>query len=160
MTLDDWRNIATIAGVLVALVVYVTNSVQYRKQRTIDNSLRFITVHQRLFQNPFLDHNWLAIEKGGFKRDRANKQMEAEFAQLLGEIEYLAILQKAGVLSRTMNIYMFGWWAQRLQPLLTPDERNNVYWELAVGYLDEMKSAADDFYKLSKQERTRDRKSV
>jgi len=48
---------------------------------------------------------------------------------------------------------MFGWAAQKIQPILTAKERDNVYWELAVQCLDELKDAADDFYKKKKAER-------
>jgi hypothetical protein len=54
MTLEDCRNIATVAGVVVALSVYVTNSIQQHRQRAVDNAMRFIAAHQRLLQTKFL----------------------------------------------------------------------------------------------------------
>ena len=101
----------------------------------------------------FLLESWRAFEKGTFKRDQNNEEMETQFSRLLGEIEHVALLEKAGAISKTLNIYMFGWWAQRLQPILTTQERNNIYWEVAVQYLDELKGEADDFYKLTQEER-------
>ncbi|MGB2755959.1 MAG: hypothetical protein WBD75_02955 [Phycisphaerae bacterium] len=153
MSLEDWRNIATIVGVIIALVVYITNSVRQHRQRKVENIERYLRAHQRLFRSPFLAHNWKAFEDGTFKRDITNQKLERDFSTLLGEIEYFALLQSTRAISDSMSIYMFGWWAQKLQPLLTPEERNNVYWEQAVHFLDEMKSAADDFYKMTKEER-------
>jgi hypothetical protein len=153
MTLEDGRNIATVIAAFIALVVYATNSVQQHRQRVIDNAIRFVTAHQRFVASKFIRDNWPAMEAGTFTRDTSNSAMEAEFSRLLGEIEYLALLQRTGALSQTLFIYMFGWWAQRIQPILRVEERNSVYWELAVRFLDEMKQAADDFYKLTKTER-------
>ena len=48
---------------------------------------------------------------------------------------------------------MFGWFAKQIQPVLTTEERNNVYWELAVEFLDELKEDAEDFYKKTKEQR-------
>lgn len=151
--LDEWRNIAVIAGVVIALVVYITNSYFQYKQRVSDNALRYIEVHEKLFQNEFLAMNIQAMEQGTFMRDTANADSEKSFNRLLGQVEHLALLAKHGVVSKTANIYMFGWFARHIQPVLTTDERNNVYWELAVKFLDELKEDADDFYKKSKEER-------
>jgi hypothetical protein len=155
MTLEDARNIATIVGVVVALAVYIKNSFETRRQRRIENAMRFVAAHQRLFDCQFFLDNWHAIEKGTFERDRKNEQAEKNFSRLLSEIEHMALLEKTGAISKTLSIYMFGWWAQRLQPILTAEERNNVYWELVVTYLDDLKSAADDFYKLCRRQRKR-----
>ena len=152
-SLENCRNIAVIAGVIIALIVYITNSYYQYKQRISDNALRYIEIHEKLFANKFLADNIQAMEAGTFKRDATNQESEQTFNRLLGEIEHLALLANHGVISKTANIYMFGWFASHLQPVLTPNERNNVYWELAVQFLDELKKDADDFYKKSKEER-------
>ena len=149
-TLQEYTNFSTIWGVIVALVVYVTNSVFQYKQRISENAIRYMEMHSKLFENEFLKKNIQAMEDGTFKRTKAD---EKEFNRLLGEIEHFALLSKHNVISKTANIYMFGWFAKHLQPVITTEERNNVYWELAVEFLDKLKSEADDFYKLSKEER-------
>ena len=53
MTLDDYRNIAVIGGVVIAVIVYITNSCYQYKQRVSDNALRYINVHDKLFHNEF-----------------------------------------------------------------------------------------------------------
>lgn len=153
MTLDDYRNIAVIGGVIMALLVYITNSYYQYKQRVSENALRYIEVHEKLFQNEFLTSNIRAMDLGTFKRDTTDDKSETNFNRLLGEIEHLALLARHGVVSKSANVYMFGWFASKIQPVLTSEERNNVYWELAVQFLDDLKREADDFYKLSKDER-------
>jgi hypothetical protein len=153
VTLDHWRNMATIAGTVVALTVYITNSVQQRRQRRVENALRFIAAHQRLWQTPFIAKNLHAMEAGAFSRASWNEATEDEFSKFLGDLEELALLLQSRIVSQRLSIYMFGWVAQKIQPLLTAKERDNVYWELAVQCLDELKDAADDFYKKTKAER-------
>lgn len=153
MTLEGWRNIATIIGTVVALTVYITNSVQQRRQRRIENALRFIAAHQRLWQTPFIAKNLPAMEAGTFSRLSWNEETEDDFSKFLGDLEELALLLQSGIVSQQLSIYMFGWVAQKIQPILTAKERDNVYWELAVQCLDELKDAADDFYKKTKAER-------
>jgi hypothetical protein len=160
MVLEDHVNIsvmvasvATTLGVIIALVVYISNSKAQDRQRVVENVVRFQEAHARLFQNEFLSDNLQAMEEGTFARDLNDKEMERHFSRLLGDIEYFALLQKAGAISRTMNVYMFGWFAQRIQPVLTSQERSNVYWQLAVEFLDEMKKEADEFSRVSPEER-------
>lgn len=153
MTLEDGRNIATILGTAIALTVYITNSAQQRRQRRIENALRFLAVHQRLSKTPFIEKNRRAMELGTFSRKSWDEAMENDFSSFLGDLEEFALLLKSSVVSQQLSIYMFGWFAQKIQPILTASERDNVYWELAVQCLDELKDAADDFYKKTKEER-------
>jgi hypothetical protein len=153
VTLEGWRNIATIAGTVIALTVYITNSIQQRRQRRVENALRFIAAHQRLSQTPFIMKNLHAMEAGTFSRPSWNEETEDDFSKFLGNLEELALLLQSGIVSQQLSIYMFGWVAQKVQPILTAKERDNVYWELAVQCLDELKDAADDFYKKTKTER-------
>ncbi len=148
--LKDYANFSLIWGVLIALIVYITNSIFQYKQRVSANAIRYMEAHSKLFENEFLKNNIQAMENNTFKR---KPEDEKEFNRLLGEIEHLALLTKSGVVSKTANIYMFGWFAKHLQPVLTAEERNNVYWELAVEFLDELKKDAEDFYKKTKEQR-------
>jgi flagellar biosynthesis regulator FlaF len=153
LTLEDGRNIATIMGTAIALGIYITNSIQQLRQRRVENALRFIAAHQRLWQTPFIAKNLHAMEAGAFSRTSWNEVAEDDFSKFLGDLEELALLLQAGIVSQQLSIYMFGWVAQKIQPILTAKERDNVYWELAVQCLDELKDAADDFYKKTKAER-------
>lgn len=149
-TLQDYANFSVIWGVVIALVVYITNSFYQYKQRISENAIRYMDVHTKLFEHEFLSKNIQAMENGTFER---KSEDEKSFNRLLGEIEHLALMSKSGVVSKTANIYMFGWFAKHIQPVLTAEERNNVYWELAVEFLDDLKEEAEDFYKKTKEQR-------
>lgn len=149
-TLQDYANFSVIWGVLIALVVYITNSFYQYKQRISDNAIRYMEVNTKLFEHEFLSKNIQAMEDGTFERKAED---EKSFNRLLVEIEHLALMSKRGVVSKSANVYMFGWFARHIQPVLTEKERNNVYWELAVEFLDDLKEEADDFYKKTKEQR-------
>jgi hypothetical protein len=148
--LEKYRNLAVIIGVIIALIVYITNSYYQYKQRVSDNALRYMELHDKIFENDFLKTNIQAMEKGEVKRTAKD---ELNFNRLLGDIEKLAFLSKTGVVSQTINIYMFGWFASHIQPLIKQEERDHVFWEVAVNFLDDLKKDADDFYKLTKKQR-------
>ena len=64
MTLEDGKNIATIIGVIVALVVYITNSIQQRRQQRIENAMRFISAHEHLFENKVPPRKLASLREG------------------------------------------------------------------------------------------------
>lgn len=101
----------------------------------------------------YIMSNIKEMENQTYKRDPDNKEMEVKFNRLLGDIERVALLTDNKAVSRTIQTYIFGWFAQRIQPQLTSDERNNIFWELAVQYLDEMKKAGDDYDKKDSSQR-------
>lgn len=45
--------------------------------------------------------------------------------------------------------------SQPRHKISTGDERNNIYWELAIHYLDELKKAASDYSKLNCKQRAK-----
>ena len=149
-SLEKYKNISLIFGVVIALIVYITNSYFQYKQRISSNALRYMELHSKLFENKFLKDNIQAMEKGELERTKKDEQ---DFNRLLGEVEQLAFLAKTGVVSKTINIYMFGWFARHIQPLINDEERANIYWEVAVEFLDDLKKDADDFYNKSKEDR-------
>ena len=79
--------------------------------------------------------------------------MEIKFNRFLGDVEKIAYLTSHKAVPVTVQVYMFGWFAQRIQPELTNGERDNVFWELAIHYIDELKKAADDYTKLETKKR-------
>ena len=43
--------------------------------------------------------------------------------------------------------------SKKIQPHLTNGERTNIFWELAIHYIDELNKAADDYIKLPNEKR-------
>jgi hypothetical protein len=90
---------------------------------TIDNALRFIDAHQKLVDTKFLSENRDKLESGDFHRDTPNAKEDKKFIELLRAFEQIALLQKAKAIPESANTYMFGWIAQKIEPLLTNARR-------------------------------------
>ena len=154
-TLEKVKDIVIIIGTIVAIAVYFINSYFQFRNRTLENIKRFLDAHDTLFTpDGYIMSNIREMENGTYKRDMNNQAMEIKFNRLLGNIERIALLTDNKAISKTIQVYMFGWFAQKIQPELTSEERNNIYWELAIHYLDDMKKEADDYVKHDSLKRT------
>ncbi|HEY4837650.1 MAG TPA: hypothetical protein VIH72_03530 [Candidatus Acidoferrales bacterium] len=151
--LTEWKDIATIVGIIGALLTYGLNSwFQFRSKR-IENLTRYFDAHNQLFEERgFIRKHIKELEANDCKRDAEDP---ADFNGLLGGLEKIAYLTSYAAVPKEIQVYLFGWFAQRIQPLVTAGERNNVFWELAVHYLDELKKAADDYEKQPNERRER-----
>jgi hypothetical protein len=154
MTLEECTQITTIVGVIVAVVTYVTTSKAQSKQRSIDNAIRYWDCHSGLFSpDSYIHANLKAMEAGTYNRDESDSEMELKFHALLSTCEHIVLLQKAGGLPKSINAYMFGWFAKKIYPVLTDHEKAEPYWELAVDFLKETKLEAEKLDAMSKKER-------
>ena len=154
MNLEDWKNVATILGIVIAVLTYLTNSYFQFRNKRIENLKRYLDAHDKLFsEDGFVMANIKEFEANSYKRDMSNKEMEKKFNRFLGDVEEIAYLTSHGAVPTTVQIYMFGWFAQKVHPHLTNGERTNIFWELAVHYIDELKKAADDYSKLPNKKR-------
>ncbi len=154
MDSEEWRNYATVVAALVALLVFAFNSFSMLRNRRIENLVRFNEVHQRLFADGgYLARNMAAIDAGSVVRDPGDSEMNELFQRMLIEIERLAILANLKAVPRHTQVYMFGSYAAKLRDLTTEAERESMFWELAVGYLDGLARDTERYQKLSRAER-------
>ncbi len=154
MTLTDWKDIAIITGIVISVLTYITNSYFQFRNKRIENLKRYFDAHDNLFTDgSFLMENIKELEDGTYKRDLSNKDMEVKFNRFLGDVEKIAYLTAHKAVPVTVQVYMFGWFAQKIHPHLTNGERGNTFWELAIHYIDELKKAADDYSKLETKKR-------
>ncbi|MFH1961914.1 MAG: hypothetical protein ABIJ30_03410 [bacterium] len=152
--LTNWMNIFTIIGVIAALVVYAQNSLAQRRQRSIENALRYLDYHSRIFApGSYCRANIKAMEKDTYKRDINDCKMELKFNEFLSSCEYMALLHKAGGAPKSINAYMMGWFAKQIYPQLTDREKAEPYWELAIDFLHETKLEAEKLDSMPKDQR-------
>ncbi len=156
IALEEARNYAIIIGILVAICTYITNSYFQFRNKSIENMERFLNAHDALFkEGQYLVENVHAMESGDFKRDINDKNMELKFNRFLGDIEKIALLTSHGAVPKEVQIYMLGWFAMKVQPVINGAERNNIYWELSIHYIDELSKAASDYEKLPSKKRAK-----
>ena len=151
---DELRNWATVVGATVALLVFLVNSFLTLRNQRLENVSRFLEAHQRLFASEgFIAQNMAAIETGSLTRDRSDAQMEAKFHLMLLEVERLAILANNNAVPRPTQIYMFGWYARDILKVITEKERDNMSWELVLGYLDGLAKDYSSYERLTRTQR-------
>lgn len=150
------RDYATVLAALIALLVFILNSFVMVRNRRISNLARFIETHDRLFSpDGYLAVNILALERGELVRDFSDSEMERRFQLMLLEIEQMALLANHHAVPRHTQVYMFGSYSRRLRVLFTEKERQSMFWELAIGFLDQLAEDTNRYEKLTRQERER-----
>lgn len=156
MTSTELRDYATVLAAAVALLVFIFNVVSQNRNRRIENLTRFNQAHQRLFTDgTYLAINLSAFEAGTMTRDTTNPEMERRFHLMLLEIERLAILANNHAVPRGIQVYMFGSYAPKILALMNQEERESMFWEVAVGYLGRISGDIEHYAKLTPNERTR-----
>jgi hypothetical protein len=155
LTLEELSHAATAIGVTVGLVTYITATRAQARQRRIDNAMRYWDCHAKLFApDGYCKLNVKAMEAGTFKREPNDLAMETKFNELLSNCEHVALLQRTGVVPKSLDAYMFGWFAKQIFPALTDREKAEPYWEVAVEYIREAKLSAERLDTMPKEERS------
>jgi len=72
---------------------------------------------------------------------------------MLLEIEKLAILANNKAVPRPTQVYMFGSYAPNILKLMTEEERESMFWELAFGYLNGIAKDTQRYAKLTRAAR-------
>lgn len=154
ITLTEIKDVATIIGIGLAYMTYRSNSNLQARTKNIENMQRYFDAHDALFEaDGYLISIIHDLENDTYVRDITDKEMEKKINRFLGDIEKIAFLTAHDAVSIEIQVYMFGWFAQKIRPHLTNGEREEVFWELAIHYIDELKKAADDYKKLPTLER-------
>ena len=154
ISIDSWAHIATIIGVLVAASAFAVDVRSRIRQRSIDNCIRYIQFHDRLFTNEsYLKENVTAIEEGNLKRDESDEKMEERFRVMLSDFESLALLHKSGGAPKSINAYMLGFFAKEAYKVLNDREKAEPYWELAIDFITETKKAAEELDNIDRKQR-------
>jgi len=153
---DELRNWATVVAACVALLVFLVNSFLLLRNQRLENVSRFLEAHQRLFAlGGYIAKNMALIESGSLTRDRSDARMEANFHLMLLEVERLAILANNDAVPRPTQVYMFGWYARDILTVVNEKERDNVSWELVLGYLDGLAKDYTAYEGLTRERRVR-----
>jgi hypothetical protein len=148
--------IFTILSVVAAITVYILNSLAAKRQRRIDNIERYVKMHAQIFsKDSYPVKNVAAMEKGSFKRDESNEEMEILLNRFLSDMEHLALLQNACAIPKEINAYMVGWFATRIHPILNDREKAEPYWLLAIEFLRETMLQSEELDKMKLEDRVK-----
>lgn len=154
LSLEGWSYIAVIASVVGSAIAFALNVRSQIRQRSIENCLRYLEYHNKLFAcDGYLRSNVAAMENGTYSRNEEDADMEREFREMLSDFEKLALLHKAGGAPESINAYMLGYFAKHVCGAINNREKAEPYWDLAIDFINETKKAAEKFDNLSKVER-------
>ncbi len=156
MSSSELQNYASIAAAFIALLVFIVNSYSQFRNRRLENLSRFFDVHRRLFApGGYLEKHLDAFVAGTMRRVPEDPVSEADFHTMMLEVERLAILANNNAVPESTQVYMFGWYAQRINKLISEKERQEVFWELALSYLQRLASLADEYERTTAERRKR-----
>lgn len=152
----ELRDYATVGAAVIALLVFLVNSYFQLRNRRLENLSRFFDVHRRLFASGgYLEKHLDALVAGTIARRPEDSVSEADFHTMMLEVERLAILANNNAVPESTQVYMFGWYAQRINKLVSDKERREVFWELALSYLQRLAFLADDYERTTAKHRKR-----
>lgn len=156
MTSSELRDYATIIAAITAVLVFAFNSRVQRRNRVIENLARFFEVHRRLLAvDGFLMKHYAAMQAGTFVRDLEDEADERKFHVLLLQTEQLAILANNHAVPESTQVYMFGLYARHVLGVLTERDRENMFWELAINYLQRLAELTAAYERMTPAERVR-----
>ena len=145
LTLSEWKDIATIAGVIVALGALIKGVYEYVKQGSQKRAEQFIELRKRLKANESFSKILRFLETDS--KELKNISLEEKY-EYIGFFEEIALMVNSGLISPEIAHYMFSYYATRCwqSDLFWNDiNRDSLYWIVFRKFVEQMKSMEDNF---------------
>jgi hypothetical protein len=145
LSLSDWKDIATIAGVIVALGVFIKGVYEYVKQGSQKRAEQFIELRKRLKDNDEFANILELLEKNS---DELRNIPLKEKYEYLGFFEEIALMVNSGLISPEIAHYMFSYYAIRCWKsdlFWSGINRDSLYWIVFRKFVEQMQSIEGDF---------------
>ncbi|HEX8149678.1 MAG TPA: hypothetical protein VF591_21040 [Pyrinomonadaceae bacterium] len=145
MTLSDYKDIATIAGVLIALAALIKGLYEYVKQGAQRRAEQFVEMRKRFKENETFRELAALIE------DNDPKLLSEPFKNKLyyvGFFEEVALMVNSGLIKSEVAHYMFGYYAIRCWDNLyfwSDVNRDTPYWALFRDFVAKMRKIEGSF---------------
>jgi len=155
MTLENWKDLATIIGVAIAAFTLIRAFLEYRGQGIQKRVERFLEMRKRFEENAQLKEICNLLE---YKDKRLAEIPFKAKRDLLGFYEEIAIMLNSGIIRREVAHYMFGYYAIRCwesDDFWRDVNRNSRYWAVFKNFALEMKDieTSKEFKALGETER-------
>jgi hypothetical protein len=152
--LELFRSLGPYVAAAIALAVFAYNIRLQQRARDLENFARFSKAYEALFSKEgYILKHIRQFNAGTLKREFDDDDDERAFHAMLVDVEKLALLGENEAAPWKIQIYMFAWYAERINGLLTDAEKENKFFELAAAYLKHMTVAAKSYEQLSFGER-------
>ena len=138
MSVSNWKDVATIAGALLAFATLLKGVFEYVRQGAQKRAELFVAMQRRLKESPTLDGITELLEKN----DRALISVPfKDKSAFLCFFEEVAMMIKSGLIRRDVAHYMFGYYAIRCwesEYFWNEVNRQGPYWALFRAFAAEM----------------------
>lgn len=145
MSLSDYKDVATIAGVVIALVTLAKGVYEYVRQGAQKRAEQFIEMRRRLKENDTFRELAALIEMNDPKLQGVPYKDKRDY---LGFFEEIALMVNSGIIRIELAHYMFGYYAIRCweSDCFWGDvNRDSQYWVLFKEFVRKMKEIEDSF---------------
>jgi len=135
--LSDYRDIATIVGVIVAVATLIRGLVEYAHQGKQKRAEHFFNLRKKLKENAVFKNICALLDSGD--KELINIPFE-EKRDFLGLFEEVAIMKKSGLIKPEVTYYMFGYYAIRCwksQYFWNSVNRDSLYWKIFKDFAEE-----------------------
>ena len=154
MTLENWKDLATIIGVGVTAFTFVKVLFEYMDQGAQKRVERFLEMRKGLKENNLFKELCSLIEDDDPKLSTISFKDKRD---LLGFFEEVAIMLNSGVIRKEVVHYMFGYYAIRCwesDKFWKDINRDSPYWALFKNFALQMKQieTSEGFKNLGKLE--------
>jgi hypothetical protein len=140
-SLAQWKDLATIVGVAVALMVFIKGVLEYTNQGAQKRAEHFLAMRTRLKDDPVFKKICALVETDD------SSLLEIPFAEkrdLLGLFEEVALMMNSKLIRPDVAHYMFGYYALRCWDsanFWSDVNRDSIYWALFRSFVEAMKKA-------------------
>jgi hypothetical protein len=145
MTLSDYKDIAAIGGVVIALLALIKGVYEYVKQGSQKRAEQFLDMRKRLKENDTFRELAALIEMND------PELLKVPFKDKLyyvGFFEEIALMLNSGLIRVQVAHYMFGYYAIRCwdnEYFWSDMNRNTQYWTAFKDFVDRMKAIEASF---------------
>jgi hypothetical protein len=145
LTLSEWKDIATIAGVAIALGTLINGLAEYTHQGAQKRAEHFLTMRKRLKESEVFEELCSLLETDD---PRLSGLSFKDKRSLLGLFEEVALMMNSGLIREDVAHYMFGYYAIRCwesQNFWSDVNRDSIYWALFKDFVEKMKAIETSF---------------
>jgi hypothetical protein len=145
MSLSDYKDIATIAGVVIALFALAKGVYEYVRQGAQRRAEQFIEMRKRLKENDTFRELAALLETNNPKLESVPYKDKRDY---LGFFEEIALMVNSGLIRVELAHYMFGYYAIRCwesDQFWSDVNRDSQYWVLFKEFVRKMKEIEDSF---------------
>jgi hypothetical protein len=145
MSLSDYKDIATIAGVVIALAALIKGVFEYVKQGAQKRAEQFVEMRKRFKENETFRELAELIENNDPKLGSESFKNKLYYT---GFFEEVALMVNSGLIKSEVAHYMFGYYAIRCwdnEYFWNDLNRETPYWALFRDFVAKMKKIESSF---------------